>query len=247
MNREFLPIHLLNARLRGLYVITDERMGGGHLAIARAALAGGARIIQLRDKTTPLARLLPTGRDLRRLTREAGALLIVNDRIDLALAIEADGAHVGPDDLAPHDARRLLGHHRLLGVSCGSPAEARRAEQCGASYIGAGAVFSTATKADAGDAIGLAGLRSIVAAVVLPVAAIGGLDAENIGGSIQCGAAMACVVSAIAKTGDEAAMIAATRHLVRAVEAKENAQSIANARRPGESAKLRRRQIYEPS
>ena len=218
-DRNFLPFHLLIPRLRGLYVITDERMGGGHLNITRAALAGGARIIQLRDKSTPLARLLPIARVLRRLTREAKALLIINDRVDLALAVEADGVHLGPDDLPPQDAGRVLGPHRLIGVSCGNADEARRAQQLGASYIGAGAIFATATKSDAGAAIGLDGLGSIVTATVLPVAAIGGLNADNIGSVMATGAAMACVVSAVARAGDAAAMTAQTRALVRAMEA----------------------------
>jgi thiamine-phosphate pyrophosphorylase len=189
-------------------------MGGGHLAIARAALAGGAAIVQLRDKSTPLHGLLPVARTLRRLTRQAGALFIVNDRIDVALAVEADGAHLGPDDLPVAAARRALGPHFLLGASCGNAGEARHATDSGADYIGAGAVFATGTKPDAGQPIGLAGLRAIVAATPLPVAAIGGLGPGNIAATLEAGATMACVVSVVAGAGDEAAMIAATRALI---------------------------------
>jgi thiamine-phosphate pyrophosphorylase len=205
--------HCGNDRLRGLYVLTDERLGGGHLAIARAALAGGARLLQLRDKSTSPRRLLSIALELRRRTREAGVLFIVNDRPDLALAFEADGVHLGPDDLPVAEARRVLGSHHLIGVSCGDAAEARRAEQDGADYIGAGAVFGSATKLDAGPPLGLDGLRAIVAATSLPVAAIGGVNAANIGAVATTGAAMACAISAVAGAGNEAAMTRATAQL----------------------------------
>jgi thiamine-phosphate pyrophosphorylase len=204
----------LRARLRGLYVITDERMGGGHETLARAALAGGARIIQLRDKSTSLRRLLPIARVLRRLTQQHGALLIINDRIDLTLAVGANGVHLGPDDWPVSEARRVLGPHILIGASCGDEVEARRATDDGADYIGAGAIFGTATKHDAGEPIGLAGLRRILSATHLPVAAIGGVGAGNIAEVTAGGAVMACVVSAVAAAGDEAAMTRATRQLI---------------------------------
>ncbi len=202
------------ARLRGLYVVTDQQLGGGHLAIARAALAGGASIIQLRDKTTAPRPLLAAAHEIRRLTREAGALFVINDRLDLALLCEADGVHLGPDDWPLPEARRVLGESKLLGASCGTPAEAILAQKQGAHYIGAGAVFATATKSDAGAAIGIAALAQIVAATSLPVAAIGGINAQNIASTRVAGAKMACVVSAVAGAGDEAAMTRATRELV---------------------------------
>ena len=203
----------LEQRLNGLYVVTNERMGGGHIPITRAALAGGASIIQLRDQSTPPRQLLPVAQEMRRLTRAAGALFIVNDRPDLALAFEADGVHLGPDDLPPEDARRVLGADRVIGVSCCDESEAIQAWRTGADYIGAGAVFGSTTKLDAGDAIGLECLRAIIAATPLPVAAIGGITQSNINTVVQTGAAMACVVSAVAGEQDEARMIQATREL----------------------------------
>jgi thiamine-phosphate diphosphorylase len=187
-----------------------------HLQIARAALASGARIIQLRDKSTALAQLLPIGYELRRLTQQHNALLIINDRVDIALACDADGVHLGPDDMPPEVARRLLGPHRIVGLSCGDVEEARQAAARGADYIGAGAVFATTTKADAGAPIGLHALRDIVGATSLPVAAIGGVDASNIASTRDAGAVMSCVVSAVSGAGDDAAMIAATRELIAA-------------------------------
>ncbi|HEX8834710.1 MAG TPA: thiamine phosphate synthase [Abditibacteriaceae bacterium] len=204
-------------RLRGLYVITDERMGGGHLAMARAALLGGASVIQLRDKPArPRSRAdaLHLAVELRRLTHEHNALFIINDDAELARECGADGVHLGPGDMPVEEARMLLGSDFIIGASCGTPEEATAAERDGATYIGAGAIFGTSTKSDAGDAIGLDALRAIVAATSLPVAAIGGVNGGNIRSTIEAGAAMACVVSAIGMAGDENAMIAATRALV---------------------------------
>ncbi len=209
-----MPQFLPRARLRGLYVITDARSGGGHLAIARAALSGGARILQLRDKDTPLPELVPIARQIHRLTRAANALFIVNDRADLALAVGASGVHLGPDDLPIAAARRVLGPHKIVGASCGTLEEAVAAFRAGADYIGCGAIFGTQTKLDAGDAIGLEALAAIVRATPLPVAAIGGVSPANIAATREAGARMACVISAITGAGDEAAMTAAVRELV---------------------------------
>ncbi|MBW3635469.1 MAG: thiamine phosphate synthase [Armatimonadetes bacterium] len=216
-----MPQNSWRARLRGLYVVTDARMGGGHLPIARAALGGGATILQLRDKTTPPRPLLQIALEMRRLTREANAVLVINDRLDLALLCEADGVHLGPDDWPLEAARRVLGPHRLLGASTGTPEEARIAQKEGADYLGIGAVFPTVTKSDAGEAIGLEGLRAVLRATTLPAAAIGGLSAANIRAIIDAGAAMACVVSAVAGAGDEVAMARAARELVEKIGAGE--------------------------
>lgn len=231
------PPYALSHRLRGLYVITQERspqltvqnaganrddppqshlLQSHHLQIAHAALRGGARVIQLRDKSSSLAQLLPIARELRRLTLQHSALLIINDRVDIALACDADGVHLGPDDMPPLDARRLLGPHHVIGVSCGDADEARNAAAQSADYIGAGAVFGTLTKADAGAPIGLHTLRDIVGATSLPVAAIGGVDASNIASTREAGAVMSCVVSAVSGAGDEEAMTRATQALIAA-------------------------------
>jgi thiamine-phosphate pyrophosphorylase len=214
-----LPSHLLRSRLYGLYVITHDvaapsEQGHGHVQMTRAALSGGAPIIQLRAKELPIALTVQMAREIRRLTRSYNALFIVNDRVDVALCTRADGVHLGPDDMPVAEARRVLGPHCLIGASCGDPDEARHAERAGADYIGAGAVFGTATKSDAGAAIGIPTLRAIVGATTLPVAAIGGISQDNIASVFAAGAAMACVISAVASAGDEKAMTAATRDLV---------------------------------
>jgi thiamine-phosphate diphosphorylase len=206
------------AALRGLYVITDERAAGkisieNHERIARAAIEGGAQIIQLRAKSTPAAQLPGIARALRNLTRRAGVLLIINDDPQLALQCDADGVHLGPDDLSPEQARRVLGAGKIVGVSCGDISEARDALKNGADYIGAGAIFATISKADAGAPIGLEKLREIVAATPLPVAAIGGIALQNIAEVAGSGAQMACVISAITNGADETEMTRAARAL----------------------------------
>ncbi|RYG71953.1 thiamine phosphate synthase [bacterium] len=210
----FSAFNPIVSRLRGLYVVTDARLGGGHLSLAKAAIAGGAKILQLRDKDTPPRQLIPIAQELRDLTRRSGIIFLINDRIDIALLVKADGVHLGPDDWPIAAARRVLGHEKLIGASAGTPEEARLAQKEGADYLGVGAVFETSTKTDAGEAIGLNGLREVLRATTLPVAAIGGLNLSSAGATIAAGARMACVISAIANAGDEAAMTAATKELV---------------------------------
>lgn len=206
------------ATLRGLYVITDERVAEqnspeNHERIARAAIAGGAKIIQLRAKSTPTTELPRLAHALRMLTREAGVLLIINDNPQLVVECGADGVHLGPADCSPIAARKILGESKIIGVSCGDALEARAAFESGADYIGAGAIFSTVSKADAGAPIGLDNLREIVSATPLPVAAIGGIALANIADIAKTGAAMACVISAITRAADETEMIKAARAL----------------------------------
>ena len=191
-----LPSPMQN-RLRGLYVITDAALGGGHLSMARAALDGGAQILQLRDKTTPPRPLLEIARQIRIWTREKNALFLINDRLDLALLCEADGVHLGPDDWPVLDVRRVLGEDKIIGVSTATQAEARAAKNEGANYLGVGAVFGTRTKLDAGAPIGLDHLRALALATSLPVAAIGGVNRTNIASTFEYGAQMACVISAL--------------------------------------------------
>ena len=193
------------ANLRGLYVITDSALGGGHLAIARAAAKGGARVLQLRDKSArPMREILADACAARAIAHDAGLLFFVNDRLDLALACEADGVHLGPDDLPVANARRIAPASFLIGASCNSPEEARAAWKSGANLIGAGAVFGTNTKHDAGDAIGLHRLKELVEATPLPVAAIGGINANNIASVVAAGASLACVISAVTNANEQA-------------------------------------------
>jgi thiamine-phosphate pyrophosphorylase len=196
------------APLRGIYGIVDRAVTNDPLVLLDVLLDAGVRVVQYRAKAGVDPAIV---RAMHAVTRSRGALLIVND--DLARALEADGWHAGQEDLVAHDpiaARARLGT-RVFGVSCGVPAEARAAERFGADYVGVGPFAPTGTKVDAGRAIGEAGVRAVVAATRLPVVAIGGIDASNIASVARSGAAMAAVISAIARASDSGA---AARDLV---------------------------------
>lgn len=152
---------------------------------------------------------------MRGATRRAGALWLLNDRWQDVERYDADGAHVGPEDAAPQEiaAIRAALTGKILGISCGTPGEARAAAAAGADYVGAGCLFATNSKADAGEPIGLTGLRAIVESTPLPVAAIGGITRSQIQAVRQAGATMAAVISAIAGAADPRA---AARELVQA-------------------------------
>lgn len=200
-----------------VYVITHAGFRGrSHEEVARAALAGGATLLQLRDKQASARSLVETARRLVALARPEGIPVVVNDRVDVALAAGADGVHVGEEDLAVADARRILGPHGVVGASAGTVEEAVRAEREGADYVGVGPVFPTGTKPDAGAAIGLEGLSRIAGAVRIPVVGIGGITPDNAAEVVRAGAAGVAVISAVADAED---MVEATRRLRQAVDA----------------------------
>jgi len=207
----------------GLYVITDAGLSKGrsHAEVLREAIAGGASVVQLRDKGLTTRELVSEGQKLRSLTREMGALLIVNDRIDVALAVEADGVHVGPDDMPVALARELVGPHRILGASAGTVAEARAAQAEGADYLGVGSVYPTRTKADAGEPIGPDGLAHIVASVSIPVVGIGGISEIDVDEVIAAGAEGVAIISAVVAADD---VRAATHRLVERIRAAKEAR-----------------------
>ena len=188
-----------------LYVITDGRSGLGrsHLRIAEAAIRGGADVVQLRDKDASGGRLYEVALRLRKLTRGAGVPFIVNDRLDVALAADADGVHVGRHDLPASAARKILGPGRILGVSAETVEEAVAAEKDGADYLGVGPVFEArGTKADAGEPLGLELIANIRRHCRIPIVAIGGINAENARKVREAGADAAAVISAIAGAED---------------------------------------------
>ena len=200
-----------------LHVLTDREWSRGRdmLSVAAAALDGGATVIQLRDKTASTRLLIEEGLALRALTRERGALLIVNDRVDVALAVEADGAHVGQDDMPARLARRLLGPKRILGVSAANIEEADEAVAGGADYLGVGPIFPSPGKADAGPATGVHLLTELAKRYTIPLIAIGGITAENATEVMRAGAAGVAVITAVVYAEDIAA---ASRLLRGAVE-----------------------------
>ena len=203
----------------GLYLVTGEAHSEGKttVEVAEAAIEGGADVVQLRDKAHDARTRYEIGRELRDLTDETGADLVVNDRVDLALALGADGVHLGQGDLPVAVARAMLGEDAIVGRSVSSPAEARRAVDAGADYLGVGAVFGTDSKdLDAArDGIGVDAVREIDEAVDLPIVAIGGIDATNAGGVVEAGADAVAVISALTRADD---VEAAARELVGAVD-----------------------------
>ena len=187
-----------------LYVITDEDIAGGlsHAEIARRALAGGADVIQLRDKGCGPGDLLRIGRVIQGLTRKTGALFIVNDRLDVALACGADGVHLGQDDLRAGVARQIAPHGFIIGVSVGTVEEAIQAERDGADYLAISPVFPTASKYNPGPGHGLEVLQHIRRNVSIPIIAIGGINTGNVHDVIAAGADGVAVISAVVGSPD---------------------------------------------
>ena len=202
------------------YLVTQASLSKGRSTteIVAAAIDGGVDAVQLREKDTDIETRYELGRELRELTTEAGVDLIVNDRVDLAHAIGADGVHLGQSDLPVSAAREILGPEATIGASVSTVSEARLAAITGADYLGVGAVFGTDSKADAesaDDALGLDELAEIAAAVKIPVVAIGGVTPDNAASTIEAGAGAGAVISAITTADDPAA---ATRQLREAVD-----------------------------
>jgi thiamine-phosphate pyrophosphorylase len=200
-----------------LYVITDETIAGGrsHGEIAQLAIAGGADVVQLRDKDLSCAGLAAIGREIAAITRKAGVVFIVNDRLDVAIVCGADGVHVGQDDLRVSTARQLAPPGFIIGVSVGTVAEAVEAEREGADYLALSPTFSTVSKGDAGPGHGLDRLREIRRAVSIPVVAIGGISRQNVRDVIAAGADGIAVISAVVASPDITAAARELKDLVR--------------------------------
>ena len=231
-------------RHAGVYLVTEESLSAGRRSeeIAEAALANGVRAVQVREKDGSARRALEIALEVRRLTRRFDALLIVNDRVDIALAAEADGVHVGQSDLPIAEARRLLGDAALIGLSITETGQLASPEAAAADYLGVGAVFPTGSKSDAT----LTGLALLEAARVAarawaapvpgaggmpgggaaPIVAIGGITADNAARAVLAGADVVAVISAITAAPDPGRAAAAL------VEAVRTARTSMTAERP---------------
>jgi thiamine-phosphate pyrophosphorylase len=198
-----------------LYVILDRTaVAGRDLGdLLDAVIAGGARMVQLREKTWPSGQLLPLAERLRARCRTAGVTFVMNDRVDLAVAVEADGVHLGQDDLPPRRARPLLRPGMILGVSTHSVEQARRAQADGADYVAVGAMFPTRTKPDF-ELVGPALIRAVRSEIRVPLIGIGGITPENVGEVIRAGADGVAVISAVCAAADPAA---ASAHFLDAI------------------------------
>ncbi len=203
----------MNERLFRLYLITDRHRTAGRplLDVVEAALQGGVDAVQLREKDLSAAALFELGGRLRDLTRRYGARLLINDRIDIAIAVEADGVPLPVDSFAPADARRLVGAGPLIGASTHSVEQARAAGADGADFVVFGPVFDTPSKRAFGAPVGLDALGEAVRNVAVPVFAIGGVSAERAGSACGRGAWGLAVVSAVLEAPDPRAAASALR------------------------------------
>ncbi|MDO9513283.1 MAG: thiamine phosphate synthase [Elusimicrobiota bacterium] len=192
--------------IRGYYFITDSALSrAGVLDDVSLAVKCGVGAVQYREKNASTKILFEEASRLREICRNAA--LIINDRIDIALAVSADGAHIGGDDMPLTEARRLLGKDKIIGVTVHNEDEAREAEALGADYLGISPVFATSTKKDAGAACGLELIKRIRSFSKLPLAAIGGINFDNAREVISAGADALCAISAVASSSDPAGAI----------------------------------------
>jgi thiamine-phosphate diphosphorylase len=202
-----------DAGLRGalrMMVITDRTLAVDRdmLTVVEAALEAGATSVQLRDKHSTSRELLEVATALRPLIERHGALFLVNDRFDIALAAGADGVHLGDDDIPVAEVRRVVPRDFLVGRSADTEVAARAAEAQGADYLGVGSVFGTRTKKEViGEVIGTEQLGRVARAVAIPVVAIGGVTATNAGACVAAGAAGVAVVSAVMASDDPGAAV----------------------------------------
>lgn len=198
-----------------LYVVLDRTAAPGRnlVELLDAVIAGGCHMVQLREKSWPSGQILPLAERLRARCRDAGVTFIMNDRVDLAVAVEADGVHLGQDDLPPRHARPLLRPGMILGVSTHSVEQARRAQADGADYVAVGAMFPTRTKADF-ELVGPALVRTVRSEIRVPIVGIGGITPENAGDVIRAGADGVAVISAVCGAADP---IATSAHFIDAI------------------------------
>lgn len=183
---------------------TNSCPPGRFLATVEAAVQGGVTLVQLREKEAATGAFVEIAVKLKALLDVYGVPLLINDRIDVALACNALGVHLGQDDMPLALARRILGPDKIIGISAGTVAEALTAQTGGADYLGVGAIYTTATKTDTGAPLGPLGLKEIIAAVNIPVVAIGGMKAHNVALMHQNGAQGVAVVSGIMAAADPA-------------------------------------------
>lgn len=184
------------------YLVTDSELSKkGTLSDVKDAVESGCKIVQYREKTRNTKEMISEAAEIKKICRD-NAIFLVNDRIDVALAVDADGVHIGQDDMPIDTAKKLLGPGKIIGLSVHNREEAIEAEKNGADYVGLGPIFDTATKKDAGKGIGPDRIMEVKNAVKIPVVAIGGINKENCGRVIENGADSLVAISAIVCSDD---------------------------------------------
>ena len=210
---------MVNILAGGIYAILSEEhsRGRSNLDVCRAILDAGVRVVQYREKDKKAGEMYAECLALRDMTREAGATFIVNDHVDLALLVDADGVHVGQEDLPPAAVRRLLGPGKVIGLSTHGPGQARAAQTSGVvDYIGVGPIFATKTKKDVCDPVGFEYLDYVVEHIPMPFVAIGGIKEHNLPQVRERGARMACLVTEIVGADDVRATARTLAELMKA-------------------------------
>jgi len=203
-------------RIGRLHILTDSELQSrwSHLDLARAAVEHGAETVQYRRKGSSTRLMVEEAIALREVCRRRQVPLLVNDRVDVALAADADGAHLGDDDLPIPIARDLLGPHRLIGGSADTGAEARARRRDGADYAGIGPVFATSSKRDTGPVLGLDGLAVAVREAGVPLIAIGGITVENLSAVLATGVHGVAVLGAVCLSDDPGGVVAKLREIL---------------------------------
>ena len=196
-----------------IYALTDSKFSRGRSVEeqAQALLGAGVKILQYREKHAKAGVMLEECRLLARLCREAGACFIVNDHIDLAIAVDADGVHVGQDDMPMAEVRRLVGPEKIVGLSTHSPEQCEAAVRDGADYIGVGPIFATQTKEDVSEPLGFGYLEWVSEHCPLPYVAIGGIKEHNVAEVVRHGATCCALVSELVGADDIAAKVQSVR------------------------------------
>lgn len=200
----------------GIYGITGEEysLGRSNLQVVEQMIEAGIKVIQYREKAKSTREKYLECRKIREITRSAGVTFIVNDHIDLALLVEADGVHIGQDDLPPEKVRELVGHEMIIGLSTHSPSEARAAEAAGVDYIGVGPIYPTRTKKDVCAPVGLGYLEYVVKNIHLPFVAIGGIKEHNIREVVDRGAGCIAMVTEIVGAENIVGRVSSLRRLM---------------------------------
>jgi thiamine-phosphate pyrophosphorylase len=189
--------------VKGYYFITDpDYSAAGLISDVNEAVDAGVELIQYRNKSAGGRVMFEEATAIKKICGKGRARLIINDRIDVAMAVDADGVHIGQEDMPYEEVRRLLGKGKIIGVTVHGVEEALEAEADGADYLGVSPVFATGTKPDAGRACGISTLRAVRRACTKPIAAIGGINLTNVDEVIGAGADLVCAISAVVAKPD---------------------------------------------
>ncbi len=198
----------------GVYLVTDRPscLGRDIIDVVQQSVSSGAHIVQLREKSCDTRAFVELARALKKICVASGALFIINDRLDIALAVDADGVHVGQDDMPVSIVRNWLGPSKLIGLSVNTVEQALEALDCDVDYLGVGPVFPTTTKLDAKTPLGLDGFSALCAKVSLPLVGIGGITVDNAADVMRAGAKGVAVVSALCSADSPAQATAQLRN-----------------------------------